>query len=347
MFQLPMTLESIHKNVVAYLRTTGSQKLADIVSSSIFEASNGVQYQGSQRVGIIICCRCPQQHLSQFETASPFGFAPTKSEDCGVLQRAIDAILPAGFCVHKLDIRARLIEQVPDGNEYLLQRIGSLKDIMIAVATGVRIQEKNQEYLELKAEVAELLSKAGFSDPNNFSDLWSWYGRWSDGTLPRYQDRRAFIASLYQPLIDNIKLANNPAITAPVDEPTGWERVDRVWLKIKKQMATAANEEDFQAIGHQCREIMISVAQMVYDANLHPCQDGVSPSKTDAKRMIEAYINYALPGSSNDELRRHVKTTFDLANAVQHRRTASKRDASICMEATRTTINLIQIIENS
>lgn len=164
--------------------------------------------------------------------------------------------------------------------------------------------------------------------------------------MPTYDLRRQFISDMYQPLFERINHLGINTVTAPEDDPTGWERVDRTWSKIKENMSNARNEEDFQAIGLQCREIMISVAQAVYVPGEHITLDGITPSQTDAKRMIESYLNSVLPGASNGAMRKHVNSTYDLANAVQHRRSASKKDALICMEATRTVINLIKIVEN-
>ena len=346
---IPISQESLHTNVVAFLRQKGLAELASIISLSVIEFTKAVQYSGSQAIGIIVGCRCPQRYLELFKTVDDFNWMTVPSQYHTYLKEALNAVLPAGYSVHELEMKAKLVEQ-RGGEERieLLGLINSLKSIMISVATGgPRIQEKNDEYVSLKIEASHILDKLGLSDPNPFVDLWSWYGRWSDGSMPRYQDRRQFISALYQPLIEQINNTEKNVATAPLDEPTGWERVDRNWLKIKKLMEDANDEEDFQAIGHQCREIMISVAQVIYNPDEHISTDGVVPSKTDAKRMIEAYLSFTLPGSSNEEIRRHVKTTCDLANAVQHRRTASRKDALVCMEASRTVLNLIKILVNN
>lgn len=349
MHNMPMSAASLHKNVVAFLKNSGNGELADVIDVSIFETTKAVQYQGSQRIGLFVCCRCPQRLMAIFEVIDDlFGFGPTRSPQYDQLANAINSVLPAGYSVHELDIKVKLIEHAAHSNKELLLLIDSVKNLMTAVSTGgPRIQEKNNDYKALKSDIAERLSTMNLVDPNTFPDLWAWYGRWSDGSMPKYQDRRDFIGKLYQPLIDTLMEEGGAPATAPDDEPTGWERVDRVWVKIKTRMRSAHNEEDFQAIGHQCREIMINVAQIVYDPNKHPSSDGIQPSKTDAKRMIDSYINFNLSGLSNEELRRHAKTTCDLANALQHRRSADKKDALVCMEATRTVINLLQILETT
>ncbi len=57
--------------------------------------------------------------------------------------------------------------------------------------------------------------------------------------------------------------------------------------------------------------------------------------------MLEAYIAVELSGSSNKILRQYVRSTLDFANALTHKRTATKKDASLCSIATLSLINFI------
>lgn len=111
---------------------------------------------------------------------------------------------------------------------------------------------------------------------------------------------------------------------------------------MRKQLASAETEEQFQAVGLLCREALISLAQAVFDPDKHPVE-GVSVSATDVKRMLEAYIAATFAGSENEATRKHARAAFDLANSVQHQRTATFRRAAICAEATTSVVNLIAI----
>ncbi len=217
-------------------------------------------------------------------------------------------------------------------------------NILIAVATGgPRIGSVNQEYIERRDRIKSVLSALSIDDPNPYRDLWEWYGKWSSGDLPTYQSRRQYIRSLYAPLLE--KLSQRPtAFSGPLREPTGWERVDRGIGKIRKQLELAKNEEDFQSVGLLCRETLISLAQAIFDPQRHSSIDGVKPSSTDAKHMLEAYIATELRGSANEEARKHAKASLDLANGLQHKRTADFRSAAMCAEATSSVVNLIAIV---
>lgn len=226
----------------------------------------------------------------------------------------------------------------------LKREIEAQRNLMISVSTGgQRIENVNQEYTERRERIKQALSALNIEDPNPYTDLWDWYGKWSSGELPTYQSRRQYIRDLYVPLLE--RLSQRPSISSgPLREPTGWARVDRGIEKIRRHLELARNEEDFQGIGLLCREALISLAQAVYNPQRHHSSDGVEPSSTDAKRMLGAYIESELPGAGNEATRRHAKASLELANHLQHERTASFRSAAMCAEATTSVVNLIAIV---
>jgi len=114
--------------------------------------------------------------------------------------------------------------------------------------------------------------------------------------------------------------------------------------KARTQLETASAEEDYQAIGQLCRGVIISLAQAVYDPAIHESLDGVRPSETDANRMLEAYIAHVFPGASNKEVRAHHRGSLALALNLQHRRTATRHLAALCVEATASTTAVVSII---
>jgi hypothetical protein len=109
-------------------------------------------------------------------------------------------------------------------------------------------------------------------------------------------------------------------------------------------LAAAQTEEQFQSIGLLCREVLISLAQAVYISGRHPPIDEITPSDTDARRMLEAYIVVELASGPNEKARAHARAALKLALALQHRRTADFRQGAMCMEATATVINVIAIV---
>jgi hypothetical protein len=150
---------------------------------------------------------------------------------------------------------------------------------------------------------------------------------------------------MYQPLIDQLLDAAHTAPVVHPREPTGWERVDRAITKAHRSLAVASDEEDFQAIGLMCREVLISLGQAVYDPAQHgTALDGVEIGAADGVRMIQAFLNFVATGDANAKLRKHARASSDLALELQHKRTAGKRAAALCLEATASITNLVSIL---
>ena len=223
----------------------------------------------------------------------------------------------------------------------LIQALDRLKATMISVATGgAQIGQAQSEFAEIYDAVALELSVRGMENPLPFRDLWQWYGHWSSTPdMKTWQSRRRYVADLFEPLIKSIQDAPVTEFTA-----TGWKRVDRTVAELRKRLASANTEEQFQAVGLLCREALISLGQTVFESDSHPTVDGVAASDTDAKRMLEAYVVATLGGSTNEYIRKHARAAIDLALHLQHRRTAAFREAAICVEATISAANLIAII---
>ena len=170
-----------------------------------------------------------------------------------------------------------------------------------------------------------------------------WYGRWRQGDLTHYADRRIFIQKLYQNILDTISKSNDEQFK---DEftPTGWDRVDRTIYEMKQRLAVASVEEQFQAIGMLGREALITIAQQVFDKEKHKTEDSIIPSDTDAKRMLDAFISFTLQDAANERQRKFAKASVDLANQLTHDRMAILGDAQICLTAVSAVASIIRIL---
>lgn len=232
--------------------------------------------------------------------------------------------------------------------KYELRRdIETIRNIMVSVATGGnRIQQEEVRYQQLQTQVTSKLKKLNIPYSNTYSSLWDWYGKWR-ADFPTYQERRQYIKDLFMPTINFLDDAtpNNEMITFV--ELDDWDRIKRTVSKIQRDSTTACNEEDYQSIGLLCREVIISLAQVVYSPTLHGSIDdnGVEIGKTDSVRMIGNYIQFKLSGKENEELRAYAKNTNKLANLLTHKRNATKKDVLLAVSSTIALINFIGIIE--
>lgn len=227
----------------------------------------------------------------------------------------------------------------------LIREIEELRDLMIDVATGVsRIEQARDGYLTRRESIRVRLAEFALEDPNQFTGLWDWYHRWSSGDLPSYRSRRAFLREIYAPTLGQLEAIERGVSPAELREPTGWPKVDQVVSKMRLLLARAVEPEDFQQVGLLAREILISLAQAVYDAGRHVPEGGIAASSTDAARMLEAYISTEMAGGENAEIRRHAKASLQLAVALQHKRTADFRIAALACEASSSVVNIIAIM---
>ena len=130
----------------------------------------------------------------------------------------------------------------------------------------------------------------------------------------------------------------------PAPEPTSWSKVDRQVAAMREQFTRAESEEEYQAVGHLGREVMISLAQAVIDPSEATGNDGRRPSSTDAGRLLEAYIAKTLPGGGNEALRRAVRSVFQSTSAVLHDRKATRTDAALAAELVSASVHLVHIL---
>jgi hypothetical protein len=334
-------LEILKASAVAHLKACNAKVEAELLSNCKLEVWSVQQYQGGS-IGLHTTVRCGSNDLPKLQKiGSRWNDATENLEN---IKGAIESVLPVEFFIDRISARAMLVETPTFDTSELAALIEAQEDLMISVGTGgPRIQTKNEEYRERRRLIAEKLAYLGRSDPNPFEDLWAWYGRWSSGDLPTYKSRREYIRALYQSLLATLAGPESDGPSEPSREPTGWDKVDRSIDTIITTLAAARCEEEYQTIGLLCRECLISLAQAVYNPELHKSTNSVEPSETDAYRMLEAYFSSEFSGSANEALRRHAKASLVLANELQHRRTAEYRVAALCSEATRTVVNIVAI----
>jgi hypothetical protein len=227
----------------------------------------------------------------------------------------------------------------------LLGLINAERAQMTAVATGgPDIKSVNWEYRKRRLMIVELCASLGIADPNPYPDLWDWFGKWSSD-LPRWRDRREHLRDLFTATEHSLQGIASGREVVPERDATGWERVDLEQSKAREALARAKTTVDFQSVGMHCRECIISLAQAVYEPGRDATATDKQPSATDAKRMLEAVIAVELGGSANDEIRKHARSTLDVANKLTHDRSADARDAALCLEATASLCNQLAIIK--
>lgn len=339
-------VKKITSSVMRYFEQENNYALVELLKGS-YPSSEQIDYD-NWNGGIYIYAFIYETEIDLFRRHRAL-LETYEKEICDVAQlfvRAPDCERLA--CVYIRPVCRQYLNwsDLPQGvtKQTILQIVERIKTLMISVSTGgPRIQEVNSQYIEAYNTLNKYFATLGLDNPNPYKDLWEWYGRWSQADLSTYASRRAFIPQMYEKTVDEINKSKEE-LASEIYEPTGWDRVDRAIYEMKKRIAVADTEEKFQAIGMLGRETLITTAQQVFNAELHKTDDGVVPSDTDAKRMLDAYFMYVLSGSTNERYRKFAKSAVDLANHLTHDRMAEKSDADMCITAVTAVINLVRTL---
>ncbi|TBY02092.1 hypothetical protein [Rhizobium laguerreae] len=278
----------------------------------------------------------------------PFAEALSRLPDHDRKRIAEAALSKRNFDGHAAtDIVVKATNDTVTGSATLLPELLLQRETMIAVATGrQQIQEVDDFYGARQARLVDGCAAVGINYQNPHTSLWDWYSFWKAQRMESYADRRNYVRTLFaEPVASAVGRVHNPS---PVGEreTTGWTRVDRSLGKAKLQFQTASAEEEWQAIGLLCREILISLGQSVYDPQLHGDTDeaGTRIGSSDARRQLFAWLHFQMSGGDNKEVRAHIKASIDLAVHLQHRRTATRQLAALCLEATSSAVSVVAII---
>lgn len=231
------------------------------------------------------------------------------------------------------------------------QCMNRMKQLLIDIATNtiaLRGTTYNDEYISLFQEMTGYFNQLNYTFSGLFKSLWEWYQFYKNevNNLSSYQSRRNFIDNLFSETETLLKTGpqDNISETVKMDD---WEEIVRRTIKIKRSASTASDVEDFQSIGLQCREVLISIAKTVYKPDIHGDFDenGTKIGESDSVRQLANYIKLTLKGKENEELRSYAKTTNKISNVLTHRRTSTKTEMLLCVNATIALINFVGILE--
>lgn len=104
--------------------------------------------------------------------------------------------------------------------------------------------------------------------------------------------------------------------------------------------------EDFQAIGVQCREILIELGNIIYQQEMSDVED--QPQASNFKKKADLFVRFYLSGSENSDYRNCIKklteATWDYANKITHSQTATYYETSTCVTLTTSLIGVYQNI---
>jgi hypothetical protein len=249
---------------------------------------------------------------------------------------------------HEIEAMRRGESSLPDAEAALILT-DKVSSLMTSVATGgPQIKSVDADYKREHRALRAVLRRLEIEYPNHFDDLWRWYGRWSEGDMPQYRDRRAFVAELFAPVRQ--ALADLDAVTHELaegvaDGPTGWPQIDDQMRRLRKLFREADDADAFNGVGLQCVKILTWLGRMVFDPARDLPTGEDEPGMDDAKARIAFFVRRCAPGSNGENLRKLVNAAYAQANGAKHRHTATRIDAGVAANATALIVSTLRLLD--
>ncbi|MFZ5869144.1 MAG: hypothetical protein ACOYXW_01215 [Actinomycetota bacterium] len=172
-----------------------------------------------------------------------------------------------------------------------------------------------------------------FRDFTGFRTYWK-----HENMAYSWQARRNYLDGLFSPLedeLDRLLASTSFELAQPVSlgESTGWPAVDEEVEALRRRFREACTSADYRAVGLHALGILEAVGDHVHDPTVDLREGETSLSREKSKARMERYIERALPGPGQAELRALVRKTIEVAQAVKHGGTPTRRDAGIAADA--------------
>ena len=214
----------------------------------------------------------------------------------------------------------------------LRELVDTQRDTVVAIATGSPITSQRMGYRDRRARLRAALHKMGLPDPFRWDDadkVWAWAKRWKT-----YDERRAEVDKLVTPLLDQLAtLERSGRIDDWGGSPDEWSEIEQRLSGLRNEMDHASSLDDYQDVGRRCREVLIDVVELMFEANMVR-NSKQEPKAADARTRFGYIVEAHCPGGSHAELRKLMRAAWDLAQKVTHGDSITRVDAFAAAQAT-------------
>lgn len=165
------------------------------------------------------------------------------------------------------------------------------------------------------------------------------YGSW--------QARRDMVEELFGPTrlrLIRLEEAAGVPLARPVSprSETGWPTVDDEIGELRRRFDSSTTPQDYRAVGTYCMGVIEALSRTVYDAARHLRPGEAEPPVDKSKQRLERYIEDALPGKPNEELRGLARRVIALAHQVKHSETPTRTEAGIAADSVILLANMLR-----
>lgn len=184
-----------------------------------------------------------------------------------------------------------------------------------------------------------------FRGPATFYDYWV-----REGAKGSYQARRDILSGLFDPLyreLERIEDENLQELARAVSprEATGWQGVDTEIRELRRRFRSSSTPQDYRAVGSHCVGVLDALSRTVYNPERHLREGETVPPVDHSKQRIGRFVEDALAGAENEDLRRLVKAAIEFAQHVKHSPTPTRSEAGVASDAVILLANLLRRVE--
>jgi hypothetical protein len=189
---------------------------------------------------------------------------------------------------------------------------------------------------------------APFRNFTTFKSYWlknDGYGSW--------QARRDMLSVIFDDLHDQLADLEFRGLTSTLADPisprerTGWARVDGEIAELRRHFQIATTAQDYRNVGNDCVIVTEALSGIVYQPETHRREGETEPPVSNTKQRLDRFIEDGLRGPDNAALRKLARAAIEMAQAVKHRTTPTRKEAGIAADTVILLANLLRRIEGT
>ncbi|MBD8218335.1 hypothetical protein IFU40_06780 [Microbacterium sp. CFBP 13617] len=215
----------------------------------------------------------------------------------------------------------------------------------------VSSQEDSATIMRALKAVLRRMNIDTFDPP--YRDFDTFYKYWrTSGATGSWQARRDLLDADFEPLhrlLDKCEAGSIHSTLATAISPhqvTGWPRVDEEISELRRHFETATTRQDYSNVGNDVVSVLEALSATVYDHATHGRANESEPPIASTKNRLDRFVEVALDGRDNAELRKLTRASIELAQAVKHRReTVTRLEAGVAADAVILLANMLRRIQ--
>lgn len=197
------------------------------------------------------------------------------------------------------------------------------------------------------------LHRLGISLELPFRDFQSFHKHWlANNAYGSWQARREILGAIFEPLHNELYAREDTALQSRLEQNasgqfrTSWPRVDEELAELRRHFTAAQSAQDYRNIGNDAVAILERLSEVVYVPERHLRPGETEPLVTQTKQRLTRVVETDLPGSSNAEMRKLVRSAIDFAQAIKHSPAPDRQSAGMIADTVILVSSLFRRINN-